>query len=320
MASYNYVVNDAVYEVIESFYANAFRVHHNTYSYELMEKNVKDTCHSIYKIENGLISRKPSTLGRWIKIMKDEEEKNENDKRNYRMAMSNNRCWYFLYYIEGNTIYVEDACYKSNMYEERLRILNIINERLNERMTYGKARKGIPLYVVMKSLNESKASTSRKTTRDFGRLSPFERYVRKHEKESGIKVSKFVNGGGTCFTVDNPEGGVMRFYSEYPFFYDMIVKGLEKYGRLRELWTFETGGEIYRQLRKCSDKSMIFAVMDKKNGRWKIAGNIPSIVFNYAARIPTPLLGDMDNPTPSAKEQKALAGEIRDDLNGIPTA
>lgn len=137
----NYLINEAVYERIWSFYSNVAKKYKHTYSYEDLEADYKSACHSIYKIENGLLRRKP-TISRWKGLF-----------------MANTKKWYYAYRIEGDTIYVEDACHAQNMHEERLRILNIINETLNERMTHEKTRKvrhhAIPLGEHMKRLDEA---------------------------------------------------------------------------------------------------------------------------------------------------------------------
>lgn len=70
-----------------------------------MIKNINDTLDSIHQIENGLLRRQP-TLSRWNGLF---------------MANSNDRKWYFAYRIDGNTVYVEDACHAQNMHESLFR-------------------------------------------------------------------------------------------------------------------------------------------------------------------------------------------------------
>ena len=115
MTNYNYVISNYVHKNIYNFYTNVSKKYNYTYSDELMYKNINDAYDSIYKIENCLLRRKP-TLSRWN-----------------GMFMATAGKWYFAYRIDGDTIYVEDACHAQNMHEERLRekIRSIIIETIN---------------------------------------------------------------------------------------------------------------------------------------------------------------------------------------------
>ena len=44
--------------------------------------------------------------------------------------MANFKNWYFAYKINGDTIFVEDACYSQNMHEANLKVMNLI-ERID---------------------------------------------------------------------------------------------------------------------------------------------------------------------------------------------
>lgn len=100
MGGYNYLVNPIVHNKIYTFYTNVSKKYVNTYTFELMEKNINDAYNSIFQIENGLPRRNP-TIHRW-------------KGKGY---MANTKKWYFLYHINGNTIYVDDACHAQNMHE-----------------------------------------------------------------------------------------------------------------------------------------------------------------------------------------------------------
>ena len=101
MDSYKYLLSSKVHTNIYDFYTNVSKKYKNTYSFELMKKNIIDAYNSIYQIENGLSRRQP-TIPRWAG----------------KGHMANTKKWYFLYRIDGDTIYVEDACHAQNMHEE----------------------------------------------------------------------------------------------------------------------------------------------------------------------------------------------------------
>ena len=100
MGSYNYIISDRVYNAIDSFYYNVARKYINTYSYELMIKNIRAAYSSIYKIENGLMRRQP-TMPRW-----------------QGMFMATDGKWNIAYKVQGGTVYVYDACHAQNIHEE----------------------------------------------------------------------------------------------------------------------------------------------------------------------------------------------------------
>lgn len=104
-----YVISRKAINIIREFYSNVAKKYAATYSPALMAQNILDARQAIYKIENGLPRRKP-ILSKW---------------RGYYMAsymVGGKTRWNFAYRIEGNTIYVEDACHAQNMHESILRL------------------------------------------------------------------------------------------------------------------------------------------------------------------------------------------------------
>ena len=97
MRKYLYLVLPQCYEAIYSFYYHVALKYRHTYSEDLMIQNIDDAVDSIYRIENGLLRRKP-TIERW---------------KDYYMA--NTDKWYFAYSIDGDTITIVDACHAQNM-------------------------------------------------------------------------------------------------------------------------------------------------------------------------------------------------------------
>ena len=75
-----------------------------------------DAYSAIYQIENGLLRRQP-TISRW---------------KGFYMATSRDRKWYFAYRIEGDTIYVEDACHAQNMHESLLIQVTRLDKLISE--------------------------------------------------------------------------------------------------------------------------------------------------------------------------------------------
>ena len=98
MRKYLYLVLPQCYEAIYSFYYHVALKYRHTYSEDLMIQNIDDAVDSIYRIENGLLRRKP-TIERW---------------KDYYMA--NTDKWYFVYTFDGETVTVVDACHAQNMH------------------------------------------------------------------------------------------------------------------------------------------------------------------------------------------------------------
>ena len=96
---YKYIYNKRTVGKIRTFYKNVAKKYRHTYSYEDIERNVRDAILSIYEIEKTLPRRRP-TLSRW---------------KNCHMA--NTDRWYYAYTIEEDTIIVSDACHAQNMHE-----------------------------------------------------------------------------------------------------------------------------------------------------------------------------------------------------------
>lgn len=99
----NYKISKYALNQIRSFYNNVAKKYRNTWSKEDVKKYVLATKQSIYQIENGLIRRNP-TISRWQGLF---------------MATSKDKKWNFAYKIDGDTIYIEDACHAQNMHESR---------------------------------------------------------------------------------------------------------------------------------------------------------------------------------------------------------
>ena len=96
---YKYIIKPRALQKIRSFYNNVALKYQHTYSYEDLERNVRDAFFSVYQIEKTLLRRLP-TLKRWEGCY-----------------MANTDRWYYAYKIEGATIYVVDACHAQNMKE-----------------------------------------------------------------------------------------------------------------------------------------------------------------------------------------------------------
>jgi len=96
---YKYLYTKRAASKIRTFYKNVGKKYHHTYSYEDMERNVRDAFFAIYAIECTLPRRRP-TISRWA---------------GYHMA--NTDKWYYAYTIEGDTITVVDVCHAQNMHE-----------------------------------------------------------------------------------------------------------------------------------------------------------------------------------------------------------
>ena len=100
MNQYRYKVLPQCFEAVYSFYYHVALKYRHTYSEELMLKNIDEAVDAFYRIENGLLRRKP-TISQWA---------------GYHMA--NTDKWYFAYTIDGDTITIVDARHAQNMHEE----------------------------------------------------------------------------------------------------------------------------------------------------------------------------------------------------------
>ena len=96
---YKYRYTKRAVRKIRTFYRNVSLKYRHAYSYEDMERNVRDAIFYIYAIERTLLRRQP-TIHRW---------------EGYYMA--NTDKWYYAYTIEGDTITVVDACHAQNMHD-----------------------------------------------------------------------------------------------------------------------------------------------------------------------------------------------------------
>ena len=97
---YKYIVKPRASRKIFTFYSNVAKKYRHTYDKEDLKRDVQNAVFSMYKIERTLLRRQP-TLTRWA---------------NYHMA--NTDKWYYAYRIEGDTIFVVDACHAQNMHEK----------------------------------------------------------------------------------------------------------------------------------------------------------------------------------------------------------
>lgn len=115
MAKVKYKISKQVQTSIYTFYTNVAKKYSNTYSLDLMAKNISNVYTSIYKIENGLMRRKP-TIKQW---------------KGYFMA--NTSKWHFAYKIVEDTIYIEDARHSQNMSEFSSLNMNSNNKQQTNR-------------------------------------------------------------------------------------------------------------------------------------------------------------------------------------------
>ncbi len=97
MMSYRFKIKPLAQRKIHSFYYNVAKKYRHTYSKWLMHKNIDNTIDSIFQIEKTLLRRQP-TRKQWS---------------GYYMAHTDK--WYFAYTIEGDTIFIQDACHAQNM-------------------------------------------------------------------------------------------------------------------------------------------------------------------------------------------------------------
>ena len=96
---YKYIYSKRALRKIRTFYRNVALKYCHTYSYEDMERNIRDAIFSINEIERTLLRCQP-TISCW---------------NGYHMA--NTDKWYFAYRIDGDTIIIVDACHAQNMHE-----------------------------------------------------------------------------------------------------------------------------------------------------------------------------------------------------------
>ena len=106
----NYVIDNKCLAKIRKFYQNVSKKYKHTYTKELMHKNIDDAINSMYKIENGLLRREPR-MDSWK-----------------GMFMATAGKWNFAYKIEGDTVYVYDACHSQNIHESSERRTVILTE------------------------------------------------------------------------------------------------------------------------------------------------------------------------------------------------
>ena len=100
MMEYRYKIKPLAQRKIRSFYYNVAKKYRHTYSKWLMYKNIDNAVDGMFLIEKTLLRREPIIL-RWA---------------GYHMA--NTDKWYYAYTIEGDTIFIEDACHAQNMHDK----------------------------------------------------------------------------------------------------------------------------------------------------------------------------------------------------------
>lgn len=96
---YKYRYSKQALKNIRIFYRNVALKYRHTYSFEDMERNIRDAIFYIYAIERTLPRRQP-TISRWDGFY-----------------MANTDKWYYAYTIDGDIITVVDACHAQNMHE-----------------------------------------------------------------------------------------------------------------------------------------------------------------------------------------------------------
>ena len=96
---YNYTITPRAVGRITEFYSNVAMKYRHAYSFEDMERNVRQAIFSAYLIERGLTRRVP-TIARW---------------KGFHMANANK--WYYAYSVEGSSIIIQDACHALNRHD-----------------------------------------------------------------------------------------------------------------------------------------------------------------------------------------------------------
>lgn len=179
---YNYVINQNALYAINTFYNNVATKYCHDYSFELMTKNISDAFNAMYKIENGLPRRK-SALSRW--------------KKWYMASYTVNRKtrWNYAYRIEGDTVYIEDACHAQNMSE----FANIY--KFNEQQT-----------VVIGDLNYNFKLISNQKQNLYGIMTPYDEILIRHYydriipfhhcSENYNRMHAIGIKNGRCFAID----------------------------------------------------------------------------------------------------------------------
>ena len=99
MTEYKYIVKVRAQRKIRLFYQNVARKYKHTYDLDDLIRDVQNATFGIYQIEKTLL-RREQTIRRWAV---------------YHMAHKGK--WYFAYIIEGDTIFIEDACHAQNMHD-----------------------------------------------------------------------------------------------------------------------------------------------------------------------------------------------------------
>lgn len=186
MAKVKYKISKQVQTSIYTFYTNVAKKYSNTYSLDLMAKNISNAYTSIYKIENGLMRRKP-TIKQW---------------KGYFMA--NTSKWYFAYKIVEDTIYIEDARHSQNMSEFSSLNMNSNNKqqtnRRQKKVQYKQTGENVFGYRVVKlkgydNYNLIKHDGTLLCTHWFNAIHPLPNLYGKY------KIMAYINVGGLLYAL-----------------------------------------------------------------------------------------------------------------------
>ena len=108
----NIVVQPSVLREIDTFYYNMWQKYKHSWGEEEIVKLISDAYDEVYNIKS-ITTHRNATKDGWEGLY-----------------MANFKNWYFAYKINGDTIYVEDACHSQTMHEAIHRVINLI-ERIN---------------------------------------------------------------------------------------------------------------------------------------------------------------------------------------------
>lgn len=108
----NIVIQPRVLEKIDTFYYNMWQKYKHSWGEEEIVKLISDAYDEVYSIKS-IVTHRNATKEGWKGLF-----------------MANFKNWYFAYKIDGDTIFVEDACHSQNMHEAILKVINLI-ERID---------------------------------------------------------------------------------------------------------------------------------------------------------------------------------------------
>ena len=292
MEKVKYRISKQVQTSIYTFYTNVAKKYCNTYSLDLMAKNISNAYSSIYNIENGLMRRKP-IIKQW---------------NGYFMA--NTDKWYFAYKIVENTIYIEDARHSQNMSEfstsNTLSNQQQHSNRVQKKSQYKLTGDNMFGYRVVKLKNKNQYNLIKQDgallcTQWFNAIHPLPNLYGKY------KIMAYVNIGGLTHALSK-DGKVYSLknlrenkcidniayenvgewdivtelnsvYSLFPWKYE----GLENFGLLhRYIMYANPSGDTYCVFRIPKSEKYLFAKLHNKSHFEPIKKEkIPQILFNH---------------------------------------